>query len=668
MHQAKNSATSQNATWKHARRHTYGLGKLLLVVIRYRLTVAIGTLILLVGICLTLWMAARTDRLMRDEMLRQACLVAEAINLDLVQALTGTEADLESPEFLRLKDQFACVRSANPGYRFIYLMGRKTDGTVIFLNDDEPLDVEDFTPPGTRYEEVPEGYLRVFDTRVSAIVGPVTDRWGTFITALVPLIDPHSRDLVAILGIDIIVRDWIWDLCTQAALPVGLFTLALLLVLTIGSWLLAWRSCSEGPPPWTQHLEPALTIAIGLVLTIFATWFAHETESRNRSQSFRNLADSRTAAVEDTFRDLRYVELEGLAKFYEGSAEVTEREYRHYTEYLSQNPLIQAWGWIPVVPASEKDRFEQTARAAGMDDFGIWQRNATGSRMPAAGREVYYPVFQVAPLTSNQQDIGFDLGSEPVNREAIAEAIRTGMTSATYPAVLIKENLNQHGMLIFRPVFDKLQPQNPQGLALAVLRLSDVLTTAYYDPLIALELLIAYSDGTPESLIVSWSSADTPPPSQLKASRPIMAFGKTLIVTAYAGPDFLRLHPTRAGPLATLIGLLLTAAVTIVVSVLLRRHRGLEEMVRQRTSDLRSSEEHLAATLRSIGDGVITCDRAGRISSLNTVAECLTGWTTTEATNHPIEEIFRIINAQTRQVAVNPVECALRVNAVLKVG
>ncbi len=80
---------------------------------------------------------------------------------------------------------------------------------------------------------------------------------------------------------------------------------------------------------------------------------------------------------------------------------------------------------------------------------------------------------------------------------------------------------------------------------------------------------------------------------------------------------------------------------------------------RQAEDHLRRSEEHLAATLQSIGDGVISTDAAGNVTGLNTVAETLTGWTEADARGRPISEIFRIINAKTRGEATNPVWEAL---------
>jgi len=113
--------------------------------------------------------------------------------------------------------------------------------------------------------------------------------------------------------------------------------------------------------------------------------------------------------------------------------------------------------------------------------------------------------------------------------------------------------------------------------------------------------------------------------------------------------------PTWSGLIAALIGLLLTAAGVAVASVLLRGRQALEGKVQERTSALQESEQHLSATLLSIGDGVIACDGEGRVTSLNRAAENLTGWTDAEATGRPVEEVFCIVHALTRENAENPV-------------
>ena len=88
---------------------------------------------------------------------------------------------------------------------------------------------------------------------------------------------------------------------------------------------------------------------------------------------------------------------------------------------------------------------------------------------------------------------------------------------------------------------------------------------------------------------------------------------------------------------------------------LLRIQEETNQQLRQVNATLQASEEKLAVTLNSIGDAVIATDAAGRITLLNPVAEQFTGWTQAEAAGRPVDEIFQIINQETRLPATIPV-------------
>ena len=67
---------------------------------------------------------------------------------------------------------------------------------------------------------------------------------------------------------------------------------------------------------------------------------------------------------------------------------------------------------------------------------------------------------------------------------------------------------------------------------------------------------------------------------------------------------------------------------------------------------------------RSSGDAVITTDVQGRITSFNTIAESLTGWTHAEAFGHPLDDVFHMVNEDSRRAVESPVAGALRENTV----
>ena len=80
---------------------------------------------------------------------------------------------------------------------------------------------------------------------------------------------------------------------------------------------------------------------------------------------------------------------------------------------------------------------------------------------------------------------------------------------------------------------------------------------------------------------------------------------------------------------------------------------------------LQVSEEKLTVTLNSIGDAVIATDNEARVTFLNPVAEQLTGWTQAEVSGRPVDEVFIIINQETRLPAIIPIMETLALGTTL---
>lgn len=70
-------------------------------------------------------------------------------------------------------------------------------------------------------------------------------------------------------------------------------------------------------------------------------------------------------------------------------------------------------------------------------------------------------------------------------------------------------------------------------------------------------------------------------------------------------------------------------------------------------------KERERATLLSIGDAVVSIDRACRVEILNPVAERMTGWCTAEATGERVENVLHLIDQRTREPIAHPLFRAL---------
>ena len=554
--------------------------------------------ILAAGSYVTWKLAGQADREMRADLLQQTQMLAQTLDVKRVRSLTASDADLQKPEYLRLKEQLATVRAANPLCRFLYLMKRNPDGKLAFLVDNEDPDSKDYSPPGQIYEEAPAAAHHVFVTQTSEVEGPYTDRWGTWVSGLVPILTPQATDaatgndsVVAALGMDIDARNW-KRLLMRSALPPALVTLALAVIHVLGTVLWTRRSRLTGKRSTflARHLELTLATAVGLVLTFGATWLAHDRESREHREAFNQLAENQTKIIADSLLTLGGTELESLASFYQENPNITPDDFQQFSAYLTTNKAVQAWEIIPALPATDKSNFESRARAAGMKDFEIWQLDAQSHRIPATARDVFYPVSQVVPLPDNQPALGYDLGSEPVRLAAIREADSTGLITATAPVSLVQHDGPKNAILVFRPVFTNADSHHLLGFALAVLKLDSVLSGATSNATVPVEVSLLHKNAQPDPLATGWDTASQPTMA-LSISRPVFAFGKVFAVTAHAGPAFLRQHPLREDWLVAIAGLGATAGFVLVLGLLVRRREELEWLVAKRTSELRDSEQ-----------------------------------------------------------------------------
>ncbi|MDD2270632.1 MAG: ATP-binding protein [Desulfuromonadaceae bacterium] len=169
------------------------------------------------------WSTIKQEERLRSNLLSETRMASKAINVQHVKSLTASVADLASPNYQRLKEQISSIRTANPRQRFIYLLGQRPDKSIFFFVDSEPPDSKDYSPPGQDYTEAPDSFMQVFANGNESVAGPVEDRWGKWISAMVPVIDPRTGKLLALCCIDIDAGDWNRKLAIAVAEQMALF-------------------------------------------------------------------------------------------------------------------------------------------------------------------------------------------------------------------------------------------------------------------------------------------------------------------------------------------------------------------------------------------------------------------------------------------------------------
>jgi PAS domain S-box-containing protein len=202
----------------------------------------------LIGLVLVLgWQAAASrvrsvDTEMRENLLQRALEVARQIDPNLVKKLTFTAADRGTPAFARISEQLRAIGQRFP-QRGIYSMAMR-DGRIVFGPENYPPGDPQASPPGTVYREPSEAFRKIFTDHRPLTEGPGADEYGNFVSAIAPVLDPVSDELLMVVGIDIEVSDWQNKLITAHRGPF-LLTCALIASLLGGAVVVRWRNRQE---------------------------------------------------------------------------------------------------------------------------------------------------------------------------------------------------------------------------------------------------------------------------------------------------------------------------------------------------------------------------------------------------------------------------------------
>lgn len=596
-------------------------------------------LVLVVGALLVWWRMQQADRRMRENLLHQTTLISWALNASQVASLSGTEADLASPVYQRIKDQLIASRSLYPMCRFLYIMRRTTEGRIIFLADSEPADSENYSPPGQAYDEATEAFRKVFRTGHADTEGPLTDRWGTWVSSSVPLYHPLSDRVIGVLGMDIDASSWRLHMLKAAIVPL-VFTFALLALLATA--LRYWPPIGTLSGSRAIYAPAILTASLGLLLSAFGAYLAHDGDAAARQNLFRRLAAVHASQLQQFMFRIGDNYLEGVGRLFDASEFVDRRDFQSYVGYLLNRPYAQAWQWIPAVAEADRAQFQQSVREWNAPGFSIWSWNEAGARIPAPQRAMHFPVTYAEPRAGNESVLGFDVATEPRRAAAIERARASRMAIGTDPVTLVPRPGSTNAVIVFRPVFMRDDPDRLVGFVSLALRMDLLLYRALSrestrgESTTLVDLFQWNGHEPPIHLACSEPGGQRPDtrdaapflssgrPSALVA--PVFAFGKTYILVARPNAEFLAMHPVRALRRTILMGLSVTLLVTLLVGLLASHRNALEQQVAARTAQLRESESSYHGLFNSIRQAIYIQDAQGRFLDVNDGAVAMYGY------------------------------------------
>lgn len=144
--------------------------------------------------------------------------IAHLVSPESVKSLKDNEKD-STEHYDTLKSGLKEVKSVNDDARFIYIMTKDADNTVRFQVDSEDPGTDGFSPRGQEYPEASNELVAMFDTGRTLIEGPISDRWGSWLSILTPIKEENSEEVIAVVGLDIPSTSYLALLASVAAVP-----------------------------------------------------------------------------------------------------------------------------------------------------------------------------------------------------------------------------------------------------------------------------------------------------------------------------------------------------------------------------------------------------------------------------------------------------------------
>jgi len=147
----------------------------------------------------------------RKETSERALKIAETAKAGFlngaIKELVGSPNIIQEPPYKDVKAALEELIKINRDIRFAYIFGKAND-KLYFIVDSEKVGSKDYSPPGQVYTEAKKEHFQPFIDGKSAIVGPQIDRWGTWVSALVPIEDTETGRVIAVLGMDYPANTW----------------------------------------------------------------------------------------------------------------------------------------------------------------------------------------------------------------------------------------------------------------------------------------------------------------------------------------------------------------------------------------------------------------------------------------------------------------------------
>ncbi len=160
-----------------------------------------------VGIVYTTKVTKDEEAKIRKEMLALTQTYANVLDAGKFASLQQNLTDKENPDYKIIKDKLISIADSSKtlGIKWIYTIIPKDD-QIVFSVDSILVDSPEYSDPGDVYVDANPSFInavkKAWEIRISSITEPYTDKWGTFISTIVPIVDKENNITTSVLASD----------------------------------------------------------------------------------------------------------------------------------------------------------------------------------------------------------------------------------------------------------------------------------------------------------------------------------------------------------------------------------------------------------------------------------------------------------------------------------
>jgi PAS domain S-box-containing protein len=540
----------------------------------------------------------RADEDLRAGVLSQVISLSKAVDPELVRSLSFSIQDRTNAAFQTLRAQFSAYAQA-VGHRSLYTMAIRDDRIVFGpenLVETDPL----ASPPGTVFVQPRSQDWECLKLGRSAVFGPVTDEYGTFVSGVAPVMDRRTGEVLMAVALDIPAEEWRTTIARMQSRPI-LYAIGMSLMILVCAGVLHWRdlSGSEVRLRW-RHAEAMLTVGCGAILTTVVAAWMHDAETRDHREMFWRLADAQSEGVRTALQRFEQ-RVTALGRFLETHPRCRREDFAAFAAPLVRDAAVQSMAWVPRVVATDRAKFVNAVRRDGLAEFEILEPTGEGGLRIAGARDMWHPVAMVEPVAGNERALGFDVSSEARRKATLDLAERTGLCQLSDPYEVLPGDRSVLGLLVAYPVLDRSDASGSRlrGFAVSAFRMGETLRRAWgpangEGSAVLADFLQLPSRGDPVPLFLhagAQASVDSAvnllnavnADRALGGSYPVFAFGRAFAVVVQPAPGFDMSHPERAMWWVTVFGITITAVSAMGIGILRCRQQALETQVADRT-------------------------------------------------------------------------------------